>query len=134
MLLMPLLLLLVMFSGTLFLGQATTTRYYMDKPQGQIRINCDEQADWWQFSITDNGPGIEKEHFETIFQMFQTLAPKDKSDSTGIGLALVKRIVKTYGGKVWVESEFGRGSTFFFTIPKNNIRIRNAELQSSTVS
>ena len=107
---------------------------YMDKPQGQIRINCDEQADWWQFSITDNGPGIEKEHFETIFQMFQTLAPKDKSDSTGIGLALVKRIVKTYGGKVWVESEFGRGSTFFFTIPKNNIRIRNAELQSSTVS
>ena len=107
---------------------------YMDKPHGQIRVSCIEQADCWQFRVADNGPGIAKEHFERIFQLFQTLAPKDESDSTGIGLALVKRIVETYGGTVWVESELGCGSTFFFTVPKQNSRIRHAELQSNIIS
>jgi two-component system sensor kinase FixL len=107
---------------------------YMDKPKGEIRIRCLDQADCWQFSVADNGPGIRKEHFERIFQMFQAIGAKGESESTGIGLALVKRIVETHGGTVWVESELGCGSTFFITVPKQNSRIRHAELESSTVS
>lgn len=107
---------------------------YMDKPRGQIRIDFQEQADCWQFSVADNGPGIKEEYFERIFQMFQTLVSKDEIDSTGIGLTIVKRIIEIYGGTIWIESEFGQGSTFFFTVPKHNSRIRHAELQSSTVS
>jgi PAS domain S-box-containing protein len=100
---------------------------YMDKPQGRIRIGCQEKADCWQFSVADNGPGIKKEHFERIFQMFQTLVSQDEFDSTGIGLALVKRIMDTNGGSVWVESEFGQGSTFFFTVPKHNSETKNTD-------
>ena len=106
----------------------------MDKPQGQIRIDCLEKADCWQFSINDNGPGIKEEYFERIFQMFQILVSEDEFDSTGIGLAIVKRIIETYGGNIWVESEFGYGSTFFFTVPKHNSEIKNAESQYNTVS
>ena len=57
------------------------------------------------------------QHFERIFQLFQTLKPKDEVDSTGIGLSLVKRIVERYGGEVRVQSTVGKGSQFFFTIP-----------------
>lgn len=91
---------------------------YMDKPEGEIRISCAPEKDYWKFSIADNGPGIEDKYFDKIFQIFQTLVPRDESESTGIGLTLVKRIVETYGGKIWVESEVGAGSTFFFTVPQ----------------
>ncbi|MFQ4146106.1 sensor histidine kinase [Chlorogloeopsis sp. ULAP02] len=91
---------------------------FMDKPQGKIVIACIEENNDWQISVTDNGPGIEQQHFVRIFQMFQKLSDSKDSDSTGIGLALVKKIVEMYGGKVWVESEVGQGSTFFFTLKK----------------
>jgi light-regulated signal transduction histidine kinase (bacteriophytochrome) len=90
---------------------------FIDKPQGQILIDCTEDNDYWQFSVADNGLGIEKQYFERIFQIFQKLS-SNKDDSTGIGLALVKKIVEIYDGKVWVESELGEGSTFFFTLKK----------------
>ncbi|MBC8740370.1 PAS domain S-box protein [Paraburkholderia sp. UCT31] len=90
---------------------------YMDKPDGQVWINCVAKADRWQFSVADNGPGIEQRHFERIFQLFQTLAPRDRVESTGVGLALVKKIVEMYGGEIWLESTPGTGSTFFFTLP-----------------
>ena len=89
---------------------------YMDKPAGLVRIGCVREDDFWQFNVTDNGPGIEKENFKRIFQIFQTLLPQ-KGDSTGIGLTVVKKIVELYGGKIWVESEVEKGSTFFFTLP-----------------
>lgn len=92
---------------------------YMDKSQGLITIRCEEQEHTWLFSITDNGPGIEQQHHERIFQIFQTLQPRDKVESTGIGLTLVKKIVEMHGGKIWVESERGQGSTFYFTLPKD---------------
>lgn len=91
---------------------------YMDKPEGYIHIACVAEGKLWKFSITDNGPGIERQHFEKIFQLFQTLAPRDRVESTGVGLALVKKIVEMYGGHVWLESIIGEGSTFFFTLPR----------------
>jgi len=90
---------------------------YMDKPRGLVRINCKRDGDYWRFSVSDNGPGIEEKYFNKIFQLFQTLDRRDETEATGIGLALVKRIIDIYGGRIWVESELGKGSTFFFTLP-----------------
>ena len=92
---------------------------YMDKPEGKIRFGCVAEGSEWKFSVADNGPGIEERHFDRIFQLFQTLVPRDKVESTGVGLSLVKKIVEMYGGRIWVESRMGEGSTFFFTLPRN---------------
>jgi signal transduction histidine kinase len=91
---------------------------HLDKPEGHIRIAGADAGDVWRFSVADNGPGIEVRHHERIFQLFQILTPRDRKESTGVGLALVKKIVELYGGRVWLESEAGKGSTFFFTLPK----------------
>jgi signal transduction histidine kinase len=91
---------------------------YLDKPRGLISVGCVERDDAWTFSVSDNGPGIHQKYFEKIFKIFQTLAPRDGSENTGIGLAIVKKIAELNGGKVWVESKPGEGSTFFFTLPK----------------
>ncbi len=91
---------------------------FMDKPSGLITINCADEGDCWKFSVTDNGPGIKKQYFERIFRIFQTLTTNDADNGTGMGLAIVKKIVELYGGRVWVESEVGQGSTFLFTLPK----------------
>jgi signal transduction histidine kinase len=101
---------------------------HMDKPQGQIKISYIEEDGFWKFSVADNGPGIEEEHFERIFRMFQTLKPRDKFESTGVGLTVVKKIVESYGGKVWVESKVGEGSVFHFTIPKQETQVSNVEI------
>jgi signal transduction histidine kinase len=66
------------------------------------------------FYVRDNGVGIAPEHFDRVFGLFNKLDPR--SDGTGIGLALVKRIIEVHGGRIWVESEAGKGSTFFFTL------------------
>ncbi len=91
---------------------------YMDKPRGLIRIGCTEEDGWWRLHVSDNGPGIEEKDRHRIFQLFQTLKPRDEADSTGVGLAVVKKAVELYGGSVWVESTVGEGSTFYFTLPK----------------
>ena len=91
---------------------------YMDKPQGRIEVGCTDQGNVWQFAVSDNGPGIEEKYFEKIFQIFQTLAPRDQRESTGIGLSIVKKITELFGGSIWVKSKPGEGSTFFFTLPK----------------
>jgi PAS domain S-box-containing protein len=91
---------------------------HSNQPQIEIRVEWADRGPMWEFSVADNGPGIEQRHFARIFKIFQTLAPKDKTDSTGIGLALVQRIVERAGGRVWVESRLGEGSTFRFTWPK----------------
>ncbi len=95
---------------------------FMDKPEGRITVRGEDRGEFWQFSVSDNGPGIEEKHFERIFKIFQTLAPRnggpDGTGSTGIGLSLVKKIVERRGGRVWLESTLGKGSTFYFTWPK----------------
>ncbi|MGF6267267.1 two-component system sensor kinase FixL [Paraburkholderia youngii] len=90
---------------------------YIDKPLGQISVDCLQQPEHWLFSVADNGPGIEQRHFERIFQLFQTLAARDQVESTGVGLALVRKILDRYGGQIWLESVVGAGTTFFFTLP-----------------
>jgi len=104
---------------------------YMDKPKGKIKVGCVEENGFWKFSVADNGPGIEEKDFERIFQMFQTLSPRDEVESTGVGLTVVKKIVEIYGGKIWVESKSGQGSTFFFTLPKQKMGVKNAKLKTN---
>jgi two-component system sensor kinase FixL len=91
---------------------------YMDKPKGLIKVGCVEEDGFWKFSVSDNGPGIEERNFERIFKIFQTLMPRDKFESTGIGLTIVKKIIDMYGGKIWLQSTLGKGTTFFFILPK----------------
>ena len=93
---------------------------FLDKPRGEISVQCQEDGAYWKFSVADNGPGIEPRHQDRIFQIFQTLQSRDEVESTGIGLALVKKIVELYGGTIWVESTIGKGSTFSFTLQKNS--------------
>jgi PAS domain S-box-containing protein len=104
---------------------------YMDKPQGQIKIGCVEENSFWKFSVCDNGPGIEERYHEKIFQIFQTLTPRDEFESTGVGLTVVKKIVEMYGGRIWVESEVGHGTTFFFTLPKEETGTKNEKLEAN---
>lgn len=91
---------------------------FMDKPEGKVTISWSEDDRYWQFAITDNGRGIEQKYYARIFQIFQTLQRRDEHESSGIGLALVKKVVELHDGKVWVESIAGQGSTFFFTLLK----------------
>lgn len=100
---------------------------YLDKPVGEIAVGAEPVGREWHFHVRDNGPGIEERHRERIFQLFQTLQPRDRSESTGIGLSLVKKIVELYGGRVWLESTPGEGSTFSFSLPAGVVSRGGAE-------
>ncbi|MEO6893389.1 MAG: ATP-binding protein, partial [Ginsengibacter sp.] len=84
----------------------------------QISISSKEFENHWQFEVKDNGIGIDYQYFEKIFIIFQRLHDRSEYSGTGIGLAITKKIIETMEGKIWVESETGRGTSFFFTIPK----------------
>lgn len=86
-----------------------------------IKISCQEAEAGWKFAVSDNGIGIKREYFDKIFILFQRLHNKNEYDGTGIGLALVSRIIERYNGKIWVESSYGKGSCFFFIVPKTGM-------------
>lgn len=85
----------------------------------KISITYEEQATHWQFVVKDNGIGIEEEFYETIFQVFRRLHTKMEYLGNGMGLTLCKKIVNQHQGEIWLESELGKGSSFYFTISKN---------------
>jgi signal transduction histidine kinase len=95
---------------------------YLDKPEKIIKIDCKSIGSFWEFSITDNGVGIKKDDYTRILKIFQKVEENTHLGGTGIGLAIVERIVILHGGKLWLESEFGKGTTFFFTISKLMIK------------
>jgi PAS domain S-box-containing protein len=89
-----------------------------DRSDGSISIYGQARSDFYEFAIADDGVGIAAEHHERIFRIFQAVNPQNRSDSTGIGLAIVKKIVEAEGGNIWLESQLGRGTTFYFTWPQ----------------
>lgn len=91
----------------------------------EISIDVEERKHDWLFSISDNGIGIPPKQLERVFGIFKRLHSRDEYPGTGIGLALVKKIIDAHGGEIWVESELGQGSVFFFTIPKSWEMVKN---------
>jgi light-regulated signal transduction histidine kinase (bacteriophytochrome) len=84
----------------------------------RIHVSAQEQPEEWVFSIRDNGIGIAPQYFDRIFIIFQRLHTIEEYGGTGIGLAICKKIVERHGGRIWLESVVGAGTTFHFSIPK----------------
>ena len=92
-------------------------KFHGNKPP-RIVVNYVSNPGEWLFSVQDYGIGLRREHIHRIFTIFERLHKNEDYPGTGIGLAICKKIVDHHGGEIWVESEFGEGSTFNFTIPK----------------
>jgi signal transduction histidine kinase/Tfp pilus assembly protein PilF len=90
---------------------------YNESNQARININCQTETDKYIFSIKDNGIGIDEEYYPRIFEMFKRLHNRSVYEGTGLGLSISKKIVDSFGGKIWVDSKMGDGSTFYFSIP-----------------
>ncbi len=105
---------------SLFTNLIRNALTYRDKSrEPEIDIGFNEQADCYEFSVKDNGIGIEPQHTDRIFEMFNRLHSNEEYPGTGIGLALCKKIVELFGGRIWVDSVPGTGSTFYFRCPKS---------------
>lgn len=94
-------------------------KYSREEAPPVVDIRVKETGGFWEFSISDNGIGIDRDFFQKIFVIFQRLHNRNEHDGTGIGLALVKKQVESWGGKVWLESTIGSGTTFYFTLKKS---------------
>jgi len=84
----------------------------------QINISAASQKDSWLITVSDNGIGIKPQYKDRVFEIFQRLHSRSKYPGTGIGLAIVRKIVESQGGKIWLESEFNQGTTFYLTLRK----------------
>jgi light-regulated signal transduction histidine kinase (bacteriophytochrome) len=104
----------------LFLNLLNNALIYHNNNTVEIEVGFEEEQEFYKFYIRDNGIGIQEKEFEKIFVIFKRLHTQGEFAGTGIGLALCKRIVEFHKGKIWVESEYGKGSTFYFTIKKES--------------
>lgn len=91
---------------------------YNTQQNAVVEVGFEEAQYNYEFYVSDNGPGIDPQFHEKIFAIFQTLQSRDKIESTGIGLAIVKKIIDKMGGAIWLKSQLGSGTTFYFTWPK----------------
>lgn len=94
-------------------------KYRNPEEEPEITIKAKDKNDYWQFAVSDNGIGIKEEFQDNIFTIFKRLHTQDEYSGTGIGLSVSQKIVEKHGGEIWVESKEGEGSTFYFTIKKN---------------
>ena len=91
---------------------------YCDRDQPRVEVGWMDKPNYYVFFVKDNGIGIEKKYFAKVFQIFQRLHRRDEYEGTGAGLTVCKRVVEKHGGRIWLKSEVGEGSTFFFSVPK----------------
>ncbi len=103
----------------IFQNLITNAIKFRGRESPEINITAKKGQTEWIFSVSDNGIGINPEHQKQIFEVFKRLHTKEEYPGTGIGLSIVQKIIKHHGGQIWVESESGKGSTFYFTIPSN---------------
>jgi len=102
----------------LFQNLVSNALKYRSDRKPVVKITATEEPGYWSFAVEDNGIGIAKEFQAQIFGIFKRLHDRTEYPGTGIGLAICQKIVERQGGRIWVESEPGRGSTFFFTLPR----------------
>ncbi len=101
------------------------------RQDGYVQIDVEEVDGFYQFAVTDNGPGIAPLFQKRIFVLLQTLESRDVKENTGVGLSVAKKIVETEGGKIWLNSQEGAGSTFYFTWPKESTTSKQFALTAS---
>ncbi len=105
----------------IFLNLISNAIKHNDREEGEIILSCTDDGTHYTFKAKDDGPGIPPQYHEHVFQIFKKLQSRDEVEGSGIGLSIVKKMVESIGGKIWIESTpEQRGTTFFFTAPKNN--------------
>ena len=109
-----------LFLSQVFTNLISNSIKHHDRSDGSIQILSRDCGDCYEFTIADDGPGIDPEHHDRVFEIFKAVNPQNRADSTGIGLAIVKKIIEAEGGTIRLQSQLGTGTTFSFFWPKQS--------------